>query len=166
MSQHDELLGCCFHIFAVLHLEVGHVEEESDALKLLRIIWKKIILMPKNEIDDIIKVLFVATRVGNTRFIIELIQLYPDLIWKVDKNRLSIFHKAVKRRHENIYNLLYEIGSRKDLITHLEDENGNNMLHLVGKSAKPKRFKTVSGVALQMQRELLWYKVHLSHSNL
>ncbi|KAJ9546607.1 hypothetical protein OSB04_019150 [Centaurea solstitialis] len=164
-------------IFAVSHSKVGHVQEESDALKLLRIIWRKIAMMPKNDIDDIIKgppsesknledrtqtyssqVLFVATRVGNTRFIIELIQLYPDLIWKVDNNKLSIFHKAVRRRHANIYNLLYEIGSRKDSITHLEDENGNNMLHLVGKSAKPNRFKNVSGVALQMQRELLWYK--------
>ncbi|KAL9995770.1 putative ankyrin repeat-containing domain, PGG domain, ankyrin repeat-containing domain superfamily [Helianthus debilis subsp. tardiflorus] len=104
------------------------------------------------------RVLFVAAEVGNTKFIVELIRMYPDLIWKVNENNQSIFHIAVKHRHEGIYNLLYEIGSMKDLITPLKDENENNMLHLVGKSAKQKRLQDVSGVALQMQRELLWFQ--------
>ncbi|GJV98183.1 hypothetical protein Tco_1553435 [Tanacetum coccineum] len=77
---------------------------------------------------------------------------------KVNDDKLSIFHIAVKHRHEGIYNLLYEIGSMKDLITPLKDGDENNMLHLVGKSAKRKRLQDVSGVAFQMQRELLWFK--------
>nr|GEV86946.1 putative ankyrin repeat-containing domain, PGG domain protein [Tanacetum cinerariifolium] len=104
------------------------------------------------------RMLFVAAEMGNTKFIVELIRLYPDLIWKVNDNNQSIFHIAVKHRNEGIYNLLYEIGSMKDLITPLRDENDNNMLHLVGKIAKRKRLQDVSGVALQMQRELLWFK--------
>ncbi|KAF5790994.1 putative ankyrin repeat-containing domain, PGG domain, ankyrin repeat-containing domain superfamily [Helianthus annuus] len=104
------------------------------------------------------RILFIAAEMGNTEFIVELIRVYPDLIWKVNDNNQSIFHIAVKHRHEGIYNLLYEIGSMKDLITPLRDENDNNMLHLVGKSAKQKRLQDVSGVALQMQRELLWFK--------
>ncbi|KAI3519117.1 hypothetical protein L1887_08142 [Cichorium endivia] len=104
------------------------------------------------------RIIFVAAEMGNTRFIVELIRQYPDLIWKVDDDNRSIFHTAVKHRHEGIYNLLYEIGSMKDLITPLKDKNDNNMLHLVGKSAKKRRLEDVSGVALQMQRELLWFK--------
>ncbi|GJT89688.1 ankyrin repeat-containing domain, PGG domain protein [Tanacetum coccineum] len=69
------------------------------------------------------RVLFVATEMG----------LYPDLIWKINDNGLSVFHIAVKHRHEGIYNLLYEIGAMKDMITPLRDEHENNMLHLVGK---------------------------------
>ncbi|KAI3691480.1 hypothetical protein L2E82_49841 [Cichorium intybus] len=165
-------------ILAVSHLKVGNDEKkESDAMKLLRIIWEKIAILPKNDIDQIIRgppteivvgghrkttypsrALFVAAKMGNTKFIIHLIRSYPDLIWKVDDKGLSIFHIAVKRRQAEIYNLLYEIGSMKDLITPIRDEKGNNMLHLVGKSAKPKRFQNVSGVALQMQRELLWFQ--------
>nr|KAJ0201902.1 hypothetical protein LSAT_V11C600341260 [Lactuca sativa] len=128
--------------------------------------------MPKKEIDDIIRgppmevkrqegivkiydsqVLFCAAKAGNTRFIIKLIRSYQDLIWKLI---------AIKRRHANIYNLLYEIGSMKDMITPIKDKNGNNMLHLVSKTAKPKRLENVSGIALQMQRELLWFNVSLS----
>ncbi|PWA42260.1 ankyrin repeat-containing domain, PGG domain protein [Artemisia annua] len=104
------------------------------------------------------RMLFVAAAMGNTKFLVELIRQYPDLIWKVNDNGLSIFHIAVKHRHEGIYNLLYEIGAMKDLITPLKDENENNMLHLVGERAKKKRLEDVSGVALQMQRELLWFK--------
>ncbi|KAJ0551210.1 putative PGG domain, ankyrin repeat-containing domain superfamily [Helianthus annuus] len=104
-------------------------------------------------IDIIIKSEF-----GNREFVVELIRLYPDLIWKVDDNNQSIFHVAVAHRHEGIYNLLYEIGSMKDLISPLRDRNDNNMLHLVGKCAKQKRLEDVSGVALNVQRELLWFK--------
>lgn len=112
------------------------------------------------------RMLFVAAAMGNTKFLVELIRQYPDLIWKVNDNGLSIFHIAVKHRHEGIYNLLYEIGAMKDLITPLRDENENNMLHLVGEKAKKKRLQDVSGVALQMQRELLWFKVYILLSNL
>ncbi|CAH1454452.1 unnamed protein product [Lactuca virosa] len=164
-------------IKSIFHVKLGPDERESDALQLLKIIWKQVVIMPKRDIDDIIRgppatieeqkkkkthypsrVLFVAAKMGNIKFISELIRSYPDLIWKVDEKGLSMFHKAVKRRQEKIYNLLYEIGSMKDLITPIKDEDGNNMLHLVGKSAKPNRFQNVSGVALQMQRELLWFE--------
>ncbi|MFS7987827.1 putative ankyrin repeat-containing domain superfamily [Helianthus anomalus] len=105
------------------------------------------------------RILFLAAETGNTKFVVELIRRYPDLIWKVNDDKLSIFHIAVKHRHQGIYNLLYEIGSMKDLITPLKDEKQNNMLHYVGKQAKRKRLEDVSGVALQMQRELLWFKL-------
>ncbi|XP_071706390.1 uncharacterized protein [Rutidosis leptorrhynchoides] len=104
------------------------------------------------------RILFVAAEMGNTEFVVELIRQYPDLIWKVNDNLLSIFHVAVKYRRKGIYNLLYEIGSMKDLVTPLSDEEGNNMLHLAGKITKKKRLENVSGAALQMQRELLWFK--------
>ncbi|KAM0041981.1 putative ankyrin repeat-containing domain, PGG domain, ankyrin repeat-containing domain superfamily [Helianthus debilis subsp. tardiflorus] len=160
-------------IFGVFHVKVGPGEKESEALQLLKIIWENIATMAKTEIDDIIRgpplrvgttksypsrVLFVAAKMGNTRFIVELIRSYPDLIWKQDDKGKTIFHLAIKRRQEKIYNLLYEIGAMKDLITPIKDKNGNNMLHMVSKSAKPSRFQNVSGVALQMQRELLWFK--------
>ncbi|PWA96566.1 ankyrin repeat-containing domain, PGG domain protein [Artemisia annua] len=62
------------------------------------------------------RVMFIAAEVGNTNFLLELIRRRPDLIWQVDDNGLSIFHVAVKHRHEGIYNLLYEIGSMKDMV--------------------------------------------------
>ncbi|GKE13120.1 ankyrin repeat-containing protein, partial [Tanacetum coccineum] len=161
-------------VLGVFHLKVGLADKESEALQLLKILWEKIAIKPKSEIDDIIRgqpvrqqngstkypsrVLFIAAKMGNWKFIVELIKSYPDLIWKQDDKGQTIFHVAVKRRHAKIYNLLYEIGAMKDLITPIKDKQSNNMLHLVAKSGKPKRYQNVSGVALQMQRELLWFR--------
>ncbi|MFS7941224.1 putative ankyrin repeat-containing domain superfamily [Helianthus anomalus] len=98
---------------------------------------------------------------GNTKFLTELIRQYPDLIWDLNDDSQSIFHLAVKHRHEGIYNLLYETGSMKNFITRRRDIHDNNMLHLAGMGASKERLADVSGAALQMQRELLWFKVHI-----
>ncbi|KAJ9553512.1 hypothetical protein OSB04_017557, partial [Centaurea solstitialis] len=140
-------------------------EKDNDALELLRLIWTdNIIKMSKNEVDKIVegtpnwqnnrlqysrRILFVAAEMGNTRFIIELLRVNDD--------NQTIFHVAVKHRHHGIYNLLYEIGAMKDLITPLKDINGNNMLHLVGETSGKKGPKA-SRVSLVLQRELLWFK--------
>ncbi|PWA61103.1 ankyrin repeat-containing domain, PGG domain protein [Artemisia annua] len=104
------------------------------------------------------RVMFIAAEVGNTNFLLELIRRSPDLIWKVNDNNQTIFHVAVKNRHEGIYNLLYEIGAMKDMVTPLKDSDGNNMLHLAAMSTRKKNLEDVSGAALQMQQELLWFK--------
>ncbi|GJU75421.1 ankyrin repeat-containing protein, partial [Tanacetum coccineum] len=148
-------------------------EEDTDALKLLKIIWGQILRRKeKYEIDRILKgpprenhegilhplrILFVAAEMGNTIFVIELLRAYPDLIWQKNDDKHTIFHIAVMHRHQGIYNLLYEIGSRKDRITDKEDINGNNMLHLVALTTVKMRSHT-SGASLPMQRELLWFK--------
>ncbi|XP_059440137.1 ankyrin repeat-containing protein ITN1-like [Corylus avellana] len=72
---------------------------------------------------------------------------------------MSIFHFAIKYRQESVFNLIYEIGASKDSLASYATENcKENMLHLAGKLAPPDRRNIVSGAALQMQRELLWFK--------
>ncbi|KAI3512211.1 hypothetical protein L1887_19496 [Cichorium endivia] len=146
---------------------------ESKAVQLLREIWTSFEEKPKAEIDKILRgpivsinniqtypnrILFVAAETGNTRFLVELIRRYPDLIWKKNENNQSIFHVAVSHRHESIYNLLYEIGSMKALIIPVKDQEGNNMLHLVGKNTERSRLQRVSGAAFRLQHKLLWFK--------
>lgn len=153
------------------------VKEPNDAVRLLRIIWKNILKLPKATIDDILRgpadvfiqedgkqkathssqVLFIAAEIGNTEFLVELIREYPDLLWVTNDNNQTIFHVAVSHRRADIYNLLHEIGSMKDTITTMKDEEGNILLHLVGKNAKINRLHAVSGIQ-QMHHELLWFK--------
>ncbi|KAL7210853.1 hypothetical protein ACSBR2_013847 [Camellia fascicularis] len=144
--------------------KVGHDKslKQAQAFELVRLLWKMVIKQDDSEISDLIRspsrLLFVAAEHGNTKFLIELIEAYPDLIWKVNSQNQSIFHVAVLHRHAGIFNILYEIGSIKDLITAYRDEDRNNMLHLAAKIAPPNQLNIVSGAALQMQRELLWFK--------
>ncbi|KAJ0463421.1 putative PGG domain-containing protein [Helianthus annuus] len=80
------------------------------------------------------------------------------MICEVNDDGHSIFHIGIKHRHKGIYNLLYEIGAAKHMVTSYIDADGNNMLHLSGKMATKERLADVSGAALQMQREMLWFK--------
>lgn len=100
--------------------------------------------------------LFIAARLGNYKFIIELLRLYPEIAWDRDDNKYTIFHVAVINRQEKVYNLLYELGSKK---LGTLDKLGNNILHLAAKKPAESRLNIVSGAALQMQRELLWFEV-------
>ncbi|KAL8257620.1 hypothetical protein R6Q59_029661 [Mikania micrantha] len=137
-------------------------EDDTDALKLLKIIWNHATTtMSIEEVEDMVRrtgMLFEASKRGNTRFIIELLRTYPA--FKRDRNEdgITIFHIAVMHRHHEIYNLLYEIGSSRNDICILKDHlNNDNMLHLVGRSSKEMSSK-MSGASLLMQRELLWFK--------
>ncbi|KAL9236640.1 hypothetical protein vseg_011283 [Gypsophila vaccaria] len=136
--------------------------EPKVALELVQSLWNEVIKHKDEDISHIIgypwRLLFVAAKLGKVEFLTVLIRSYPDLIWKVDENRCSIFHIAIIHRHEEIFNLIYEIGAIKDLIATYKDDHGNNMLHLASKLAPPNRLNTVSGAALQMQREILWFK--------
>jgi ankyrin repeat protein len=101
-----------------------------------------------------------AAKVGNVEFLIILIRSYPDLIWQQNKNNMSLFHIAIEYRQESVFNLIYELGTNKNCLASCKTFDTNeNMLHLAGKLAPLDRLNIVSGAALQMQRELLWFKV-------
>nr|POF10487.1 hypothetical protein CFP56_04712 [Quercus suber] len=110
-----------------------------------------------NEISVISHVLFDAVEVGNTEFLVKLIRFDFDLLWKT-RNSKSIFHIAVEKRHESIFNILNEIGSIGDLIIDRIEEDGSNILHLAAGLAPQEKLNAISGAALQMQREISWFK--------
>jgi ankyrin repeat protein len=134
------------------------------AHQLVEKLWEHVLQLQDSEISKLIRepsrLLFDAAESGSLEFLIILIRSYPDLIWKVDHNNRSLFHIAVLYRHETIFNLIYEIGAIKDLIAAYKDDKNNNILHLAGNLAPHNRLQIVSGAALQMQRELLWFKVN------
>ncbi|XP_017239057.1 ankyrin repeat-containing protein ITN1-like isoform X1 [Daucus carota subsp. sativus] len=140
--------------------------ENSTGVKIVRCIWSETVKQNLQKHEDILKtiagdseekegLLFTAARLGNYKFIAELLKLYPEIAWERDHNNYTIFHVAVIHRHENVYNLLYELGLRK---LGTLDKNKDNILHLAAKKPAQSRLNVVSGAALQMQRELLWFE--------
>ena len=103
--------------------------------------------------------LFDAAEFGNAEFIIILIRSYPNIILTTNNFHQSSFHIAVKNRQESVFNLLNEIGPIKEISLSYVDIYKQNILHLAGQLAPPSRLNVVPGAALQMQRELLWFKV-------
>ncbi|XP_022858910.1 uncharacterized protein LOC111379707 isoform X2 [Olea europaea var. sylvestris] len=104
------------------------------------------------------QILHDAAKIGNVEFLTLFTQSFPELTWNVDSEKYSIFHVAVINRQEKVFSLIYQTGAAKDFNTYYRDKDKNNILHLAGKLAPPSRLNIVSGPALQMQRELLWFK--------
>ncbi|KAL0338875.1 UNVERIFIED_CONTAM: hypothetical protein Sangu_1409600 [Sesamum angustifolium] len=102
-------------------------------------------------------ILFAAS-LGNHEIVEEIVESFPPAIWSRNRMGQNIFLLAVANRRENVFNLLYQMSEHKRLATQLRDAEGNNILHLAGKLAPPAQLNLVSGAALQMQRELQWYK--------
>ncbi|XP_028054196.1 uncharacterized protein LOC114258438 isoform X3 [Camellia sinensis] len=102
--------------------------------------------------------LLVAAKLGIHEIIEEIVNSLPRAILARDFENRNIFQLAVIKRHENVFNLLYQMGEYKQYITRLEDDNGNTLLHLVGNKAPIEKLSVVPGAALQMQRELQWFK--------
>ncbi|KAJ6363286.1 hypothetical protein OIU78_003459 [Salix suchowensis] len=109
----------------------------KQALDLIQYLWERVVLLDdatiSRQIGEPWPLIFTAAERGNLDFLTILIRLYPDLIFK--------------------------IGSIKNLITTYKDKEGNNMLHLAAKLLEsPSRLNVIPGAALQLQRELLWFE--------
>ncbi|CAI0401798.1 unnamed protein product [Linum tenue] len=142
----------------IYNMKLSHTE----ALELAKRLWDLVLHLDNASVKEFIRtptqLLFTATEAGMVEFLTILIRSYPDLIWKVDEHSRSIFHLAVVHRQEKVFTLINEIGALKDFIAIYKDEENNNMLHLAGKLPHPSRLNTDNGAALQLRREILWFK--------
>ncbi|KAK1556432.1 hypothetical protein Q3G72_004935 [Acer saccharum] len=135
---------------------------DPKALRLVERLWKRIILLDDYMIAGLIRspsrLIFDAAEQGNDELLSILVRSYPDLIFlRNNDNGYTLFHVAVLCRNERVFNLIYQRGSVKDLMVAV-DYNKDNILHLAAKLPPPNRLNIVSGAALQLQRELLWFK--------
>ncbi|XP_052732758.1 uncharacterized protein LOC108321055 isoform X2 [Vigna angularis] len=169
-------LHSCSHCPDIAHpIKINPGMEKQVTFQLVKYLWENILLNKK--ISEVIRIIsepyqaiFDAAEVGNFGFLSELISAYPSLIWEVDNENHSIIHTAVSHRHANIFNLIHEIESQKDLIvtymvnlsnpTHSEPTviKNNTLLHLAAKLAPPRQLELVSGAALQMCLEIIWFE--------
>lgn len=108
---------------------------------------------------DIDKILYDAIKHGIIEFVAEILKYNPEFIWRKDKKGRTIFALAIVLRQEKIYSLMYSLGTKRNIMARRHDIFGNNFLHLAAKLSPPTQLERVSGAALQMQRELQWFKV-------
>nr|GMC55868.1 protein ACCELERATED CELL DEATH 6-like [Ipomoea batatas] len=102
--------------------------------------------------------IILGATLGIYEIVKEILKAFPSAIWSLDREHHDLFQIAVMNRRENIFNLLRELDEHTHLVTQNIDTNDNTILHLAGKLAPPHRLNLVTGAALQMQRELQWYK--------
>ncbi|KAF8377153.1 hypothetical protein HHK36_030526 [Tetracentron sinense] len=132
-----------------------------QALEVLNCICKEISTLDDSQLKKIkaYSAVLEAAKYGNIEFIIEIIKHYPRLMWSIDEsNNRGLFFTAIVHRQEKVFNLIYGIGTQKNEIIASWDIFHNNGLHLAGMLSPASQLARVSGAALQMQRELQWFK--------
>lgn len=149
----------------ILVPDIKHIHDRKlvhdEAVKLLSCIFKEIRHMSKSQLEkmEIDKILYDATKHGIVEFVVEILKFMPEIIWRKDKMGRTIFAHAIVLRQENIFSLIYGLGTQRSIMARRHDVFGNNYLHLAAKLSPPCQLERVSGAALQMQRELQWFKV-------
>lgn len=150
---------------SVLHiksLEEDKVKHKTT-LKLLKRICEEV--TERNSTPDIAhnfyKATIVATIKDNPQVIQEVLAYFPQAIWS-SMGGYGIIQMAIISRSENVYNLLvHQMRVNISLHKVLKDKDQNNLLHLAAKLPPIHKLNEVSGAALQMQREMQWYKVKI-----
>ncbi|XVF58743.1 hypothetical protein PTKIN_Ptkin07bG0091200 [Pterospermum kingtungense] len=101
---------------------------------------------------------FEGVKHGIVEFVTEIMKHYPEVVWFYDEKDRNIFFVATAERQEKIFSLIYKMGAKKNSLATYWDRDFNNMLHQVAFLAPSSQVDRVSGAALQMQRELQWFK--------
>ncbi|KAI4332583.1 hypothetical protein L6164_017480 [Bauhinia variegata] len=147
------------------YMNSGVILKQARVLQIVDCLWNNILKLKDSdsEVKETIStpshVLFEAVGAGNFEFLAKLLSYCPDLIWELDTRNRSIIHFAVLHRQSDIFNLIHEIGSNKDIIiSYVDPEDGNNLLHLAAKLAPTDQLEMISGAAFQMRLELLWFE--------
>ncbi|KAI3907991.1 hypothetical protein MKW98_003636 [Papaver atlanticum] len=98
-----------------------------------------------------------AIRHGITEFMVECLE---EFVYLADYRlpEQNIIEMAIAERNELMVNLICKSTFKKiDLVSRI-DNDGNTILHYAAKLAPPAQLNLVPGVAIQMQRELQWFK--------
>ncbi|KAK3220228.1 hypothetical protein Dsin_014198 [Dipteronia sinensis] len=105
------------------------------------------------------RIMVSAVKGGIEEIIRTLFLHFPDLMSVRLMPERNILQAAIEYRQVKIVNIIKEIhpSATKNLSSY-EIESKNTTLHLVGKLAPSFKLFSVSGAALQMQRELQWFK--------
>ncbi|KAK3220475.1 hypothetical protein Dsin_014445 [Dipteronia sinensis] len=96
---------------------------------------------------------------GIEEFVRILLHHFPNLIHYEVLPERNILQVAVEFRQEKIVDIIKNISpTTTKILCSIELELENTNLHLAGKLAPSFKLFSVSGAALQMQRELQWFK--------
>ena len=100
-----------------------------------------------------------AIKEGIFEFVFEIVKADPQNLWTHDEKSTNIFSVAVQYRHAKIFSLVYDLDAKHAVASSCDSFYSNNLVHMAGMSAPSTSIADIPGAALQMQRELQWFKV-------
>ncbi|KAK9268250.1 hypothetical protein L1049_010693 [Liquidambar formosana] len=134
----------------------------KQADRLVELVCRRLSQMHHSQISEFFDeqaILTTATSNGIVEIVTRCLEFFPDIIGPmVNDQSLFLFQVAIEHRREKIFSLLRENTSRSMTWASWKVESENTILHLAAKLPPSSQLKCVSGSALQIQRELQWFK--------
>ncbi|KAK4852533.1 hypothetical protein QYF36_024888 [Acer negundo] len=110
----------------------------------------------KEALERLKKPVLIAAKLGIHEFVHEVLKANQCSALFRDEERRNIFLLAISYRKEKVFSLIHDqMSSIRDYTTNCRDSEDDNILHLAAKFVPSSQ---IPGSALQMQRELQWFK--------
>ncbi|KAL5537771.1 hypothetical protein UlMin_045637 [Ulmus minor] len=145
------MITCIYHIYEVKAVHTHSVE-------LLNCMCKVIETLDENQIREVemSNAIVQAASLGIVEFVTNISKAIPKAMWDANLARI-IFESAIRNREAKVFSLIYGLDN-KQTITDMHNSNRDTLLHVTGYIANSRKLNIIAGVALQMQREMQWYK--------
>lgn len=134
----------------------------TDSMELVDHICREVSRLSHEEIDSYLDGLAAAVHLAAKNGILELVQIwlnhFPHTLWQVHEQRL-LFHVAVEYRQLEIFRYLIDRAGEAKYSIFMVDTELGNILHLAALKAPYPQLHSISGTALQLQREFQWFKM-------
>lgn len=146
-------------VHSVPHVKRIHDQKlmHQQALQLVKCLCNHMVLSTYSTVEQIfVEATIVAAWLGIREVIEVIVEAFPVAILAQEATtEHQTFDLAVKNRCEKVFNLIYQMSDHKHRLV----GTGATILHLAAGLAPSHKLNQVSGAALQMQRELQWFKV-------
>ncbi|KAH6761631.1 ARM repeat superfamily protein [Perilla frutescens var. hirtella] len=132
-------------------------EKHKQAVQLVNKLCREMLSLPEGKASAMfLNSILTAAENGISEIVVVIMEMYPLVVLaSEDETGKDVFLLAATNRYENVFNLIYRLNYQ---YINGQDSQGNNLMHICGKLAPPDRLNLVLGAALQMQRELQWFK--------
>ncbi|XP_026412599.1 uncharacterized protein LOC113308343 isoform X1 [Papaver somniferum] len=162
------LFSSCLKPWLTRALPIKNLQNQKlmhqQTTALLKQMLVKILKVTRNrsEILDFLKdnpnIMKTAIKHGITEFMVESLEQFNFFLTYYRLPEHNVLEMAVAERNELIVNLICESTNDKNDLVSKTDNDGNTILHHAAKLARPSQLNSIPGVAIQMQRELHWFK--------
>ncbi|XP_028763248.1 ankyrin repeat-containing protein ITN1-like [Neltuma alba] len=106
----------------------------------------------KDDVQPIADALFLAVKEGNVEFVVKISKANPEILLRVDNSYQNIFYHAIEHRQARVLTLSMGFTSRMPLLV------AKMKMEILCCMRQLHRLLTPFLIALQMQRELQWFK--------
>ncbi|PIA32837.1 hypothetical protein AQUCO_04300042v1 [Aquilegia coerulea] len=149
------------HYKSALGFKTRKTKSEEQAMEVLDILSTQVSMLDDKQLEvaRVYQAVLEATKFGIVEFVYQVLKYNRHLENCKDRSGRGILLYAIMYRQEKVFNLIQDMRDRKCRFSYISEEDGNNnTLHQAAVYNRFSQIDKISGVALQMQRELQWFE--------